>query len=76
MNSLTPDQKARFEKEYWDKRLQMDHELAKQFEPILKAREQKLREDLFREFSTPGTAVSTSLWSEASGCSACPSQAR
>jgi len=56
-NSLTPDQKARFEKEYWDKKLQMDHDLAKQFEPALKAREQKMREDLFREFSTPGTAV-------------------
>ncbi len=56
-NSLTPDQKAKFEKEYWDKRLQMDHELAKQFEPIVKAREQKLRDELFKEFSTVGTAV-------------------
>jgi hypothetical protein len=57
VNSLTPDQKARFEKEYWDKKLQMDHDLAKQFEPIMKARDQKLREDLFREFSTPGSVV-------------------
>jgi len=57
INSLTPDQKARFEKEYWDKKLQLDHELAKQFEPVLKARDQKLKEDLFREFSTPGSVV-------------------
>jgi len=57
VNSLTPEQKAKFEKEYWDKRLQMDHELAKQFDPIMKARQQKLKEDLFREFSTVGTAV-------------------
>jgi hypothetical protein len=57
LNSLTPEQKAKFEKEYWDKRLQMDHELAKQFEPIFKAKEQKLREDLFREFSTVGTVI-------------------
>jgi hypothetical protein len=57
LNTLTPDQKAKFEKQYWDKRLQMDHELSKQFEPILKAREQKLDEDLFRLFSTVGTAV-------------------
>ena len=56
-NSLTPAQKAKFEKEYWDKQLQMDHELAKQFEPILKARDQKLSDDLFREFSTPGAVV-------------------
>ncbi len=57
LNSLTPDQKAKFEKEYWDKRLKMDHEMAKQFEPILKAREQKLQDELFREFSMPGTAI-------------------
>lgn len=54
--SLTPEQKVRFEKEYWDKRLQMDRELAKQFEPIYRAREQKLKEELFREFSS-GTTV-------------------
>jgi len=57
LNSLTPDQKVKFEKEYWDKRLKMDHEMAKQFEPILKAREQKLQDELFREFSMPGTAI-------------------
>lgn len=53
--TLTPDQKARFEKEYWDKRLQMDRDVTKQVEPIVKAREQKLQEDLFREFSAPGS---------------------
>src|ERR1700722_4198997 len=50
--TLLPDQQARFEKDYWDKRLQMDRDLAKQFEPIFKAREQKLRDELFREFSS------------------------
>ena len=49
--TLTPDQFARFEKEYWDKRLQMDNDLAKQFEPIYKAREQQMQDDLYREFS-------------------------
>jgi hypothetical protein len=49
--TLTPDQQARFEKEYWDKRLQMDHDLAKQFTPIFRAREQKLQDDLYREYS-------------------------
>jgi hypothetical protein len=53
--TLTPDQQARFEKEYWDKRLQMDRDLAKQFAPILQARQQKNREELFREFSSPTT---------------------
>ena len=51
--TLLPDQQARFEKEYWDKRLQMDHELAKQFEPIFRARQQKLQDELYREFSSP-----------------------
>lgn len=49
--TLTPDQFARFEKEYWDKRLQMDSDLAKQFTPIYKAREQKLQDELYKEFS-------------------------
>lgn len=53
--TLTPEQKGKFEKEYWDKRLQMDREVAKQVEPILKARVQKLQEELFREFSVPGS---------------------
>jgi hypothetical protein len=50
--TLMPDQKARFEKDYWDKRLKMDHDLAKQFDPIFRAREQKLQDELFREFSS------------------------
>jgi hypothetical protein len=50
--TLLPDQQVRFEKDYWDKRLQMDQELAKQFEPIFKAREQKMRDELYREFSS------------------------
>lgn len=49
--TLTADQKVRFEKDYWDKRVQMDRDLAKQFEPIFRAREQKLGDELFREFS-------------------------
>jgi hypothetical protein len=52
LSTLMPDQKIRFEKDYWDKRLQMDRDLAKQFEPIFKAREQKLQDELFREFSS------------------------
>ena len=52
--TLNPQQQARFEQEYWDKRLQMDHQLAQQFEPAYKAADQKLNEDLYREFSSPG----------------------
>jgi hypothetical protein len=52
LSTMTPDQKVRFEKDYWDKRLQMDRDLAKQFEPIFKARQQKLQDELFREFSS------------------------
>ena len=51
--TLKPEQAAQFEKEYWDKRLQLDRVLAKQFGPVLKASEDKIGEDLFREFSTP-----------------------
>lgn len=54
--TLTPDQMARFEKEYWDKRVEMDRELVKQIGPIVHAREMKLQEELFREFSTPTNA--------------------
>ena len=54
--TLTPEQKASFEKQYWDKRLQMEHDLVKQFEPVMHAREEKMQEELFREFSAPGTA--------------------
>ena len=52
--TLNPQQQARFEQEYWDKRLQMDHQLSQQFEPAVKAADQKLKEELFREFSKPG----------------------
>ena len=50
--TLLPDQEARFEKEYWDKRLQMDRNLAKQFEPILRAEQQKMESALYSEFSS------------------------
>jgi hypothetical protein len=51
--TLNPAQQARFEQEYWDKRLQMDRQLVQQFGPVVKASEQRLNEDLFREFSSP-----------------------
>lgn len=51
--TLLPDQQARFEKEYWDKQLQMERNLAKQFEPIWRAAQQKMEGDLYREFSSP-----------------------
>jgi len=50
--TLTPEQKVRFEKDYWDKRLKLDQDLAKQFTPIYVAREQKMQDELFREFSS------------------------
>ncbi len=53
--TLTPAEQARFEKEYWDKRLEADRQLSQQLEPVIKASEQKLDEALFREFSSPGT---------------------
>lgn len=55
--TLKPNEFDRFEKEYWDKRLQMDRELSKQFEPVFKARESQIEEQLYREFSTPGKSV-------------------
>jgi hypothetical protein len=55
--TLKPDQLARFEQEYWDKRLQIDRDMAKQFEPIFQARETQVEEQLYREFSTPGKPV-------------------
>jgi hypothetical protein len=51
--TLTPAQMDKFTQEYWEKRLQMDRDLAKQFAPIYKAREAQLEEQLFREYSTP-----------------------
>jgi hypothetical protein len=50
--TLLPDQQAKFEKEYWDKRLKMDRDLAKQFQPIVQAAQQAMLDDLYREFST------------------------
>jgi hypothetical protein len=55
--TLKPDQLEKFEKEYWDKRMQMDRELAKQFEPVFNAHEAQIEEQLYREFSTPGEHV-------------------
>jgi hypothetical protein len=51
--TLNPAQEARFEKEYWDKRLAMDQALAPKLEPMVKAAQQKMNEDLYREFSSP-----------------------
>jgi hypothetical protein len=50
--TLLPDQQARFEKEYWDARLKMDRDLARQFQPIYQAQEQQLKDKLFREYSS------------------------
>lgn len=50
--TLAPAQAAKFEKDYWDKRLKMDQDLVKQFQPIYQAREQKMNAELFSEFST------------------------
>ena len=55
--TLKPDQLEKFEKEYWDKRMQMDRELAKQFDPVFNAHEAQIEEQLYREFSTPGQHV-------------------
>ena len=55
--TLKPDQMQQFETEYWNKRLDMDRDLTKQFDPIYKAREAKMEEELFREFSAPGGPV-------------------
>jgi hypothetical protein len=54
--TLTPDQMAKFEKEYWDKRLKLDQDLTRQFQPIYQAREQKMNDELFREFSSAAPA--------------------
>jgi hypothetical protein len=51
--TLNPAQMEKFTGEYWEKRLQMDRDLSKQFEPIYKARESQMEEQLFREYSTP-----------------------
>jgi hypothetical protein len=51
--TLSPAQMDRFTQEYWKQRLMMDQELAHQFQPIYFARESKMEEELFREYSTP-----------------------
>jgi hypothetical protein len=55
--TLTPEQQARFENDYWNRKLQMDRQLSQQLEAAFKAAQQKLSEDLYREFSTPGPLV-------------------
>jgi hypothetical protein len=55
--TLKPDQVQKFETEYWNKHMQMDAELARQFTPIYRARADKIDEELFREFSTPNSPV-------------------
>jgi hypothetical protein len=57
--TLNTNQQARFEKEYWAQQLQADRDLAKQLEPIVKARQQKLDEKLFRDFSSPQALAQT-----------------
>ena len=59
LDTMTPDQKVRFEKDYWDQRRQMDHDEVKQMEPILKTWEQKMDEELFSKYSSasPGPVV-------------------
>jgi hypothetical protein len=51
--NLTPEQQARFEKDYWNKRLPMERDLATQFDLLLKQRQAQLSEELCREFSPP-----------------------
>jgi hypothetical protein len=55
--TLTPEQQKRFENDFWNRKLQMDRQLAQQLEPAFKAAEQKLSEDLYREFSMPGPLI-------------------
>jgi hypothetical protein len=52
LSTLTPAQQAKFEKEYWDKRLKMDQQLVNQLRPLYQAGEQRMNDDLFREFSS------------------------
>lgn len=55
--TLNPEQQTRFENDYWNRKLQMDRQLAQQLGAAFKAAQQKLNEDLYREFSTPGPLV-------------------
>ena len=50
--TLTPEQQVKYEKDYWDQRLALDASLVKQLGPVVRAGEQKMQENLFREFST------------------------
>ncbi len=51
--TLSPVQMNNFTQEYWQKRLKMEQDLSHQFQPIYQARETKMEEELFREYSTP-----------------------
>ena len=51
--TLNPQQQAKFEREFWDRRLQLDRQLAQQFQGAYHNGEQKMNEDLYREFSMP-----------------------
>jgi hypothetical protein len=55
--TLKPDQMEKFTNEYWEKRLQMDRDLARQFGPVYKAAEDKMEEQLYREYSTPAKPI-------------------
>jgi hypothetical protein len=71
--TLTTAQQAKFEKEYWDQRLKLDEDLAKQFQPIYQAREQTMNDQLFREFSSAMPAPPAPKPAPAAGHSAQPS---
>ena len=51
--TLNPQQQAKFEEEFWDRRLLLDRQMAQQFQGSFKASEQKMNEALYREFSMP-----------------------
>ena len=55
--TLKPEQMEKFANEYWQKRLQMDRDLSKQFGAAYKSAEDKMEEQLYREFSTPSQPV-------------------
>jgi hypothetical protein len=55
--TLNPQQQAKFEQEYWNRQLQLDRQLSDLFGPMLQGSEQKLNEDLFREFSSAKSQV-------------------
>jgi hypothetical protein len=57
--TLNPQQQARFQKEYWQLELQTDRQLVQQLTPLVKAADQKMNEQLFRDFSSPGALAQT-----------------